>query len=193
MDVSSYQPTDLTLLIAEHRIEHVVVRLYVPGEEPPQDISRAQIASARANGCTVGGYMWAYAAFDPVVSVGQVLSLARNCGEWLPVLWIDWEEYEGEPVPDFDWILRAVNQCHAYPVRPGIYSRYGWLMEHLTGGQRQSLIDLGVVLWLAQYDGQQTLDDVQMPSWWPRGLLLGKQYQGDPIDLNVFKREVRDG
>ncbi len=65
MDVSSHQPTDLTALIQAHRIEHVIVRLYQPDEQPSQDITREQIASTRANGCTVGGYMWLYAAWEP--------------------------------------------------------------------------------------------------------------------------------
>ncbi len=179
MDVSSYQPTDLTALIQEHHIEHVIVRLYQPNEQPSQDVTREQIASARTNGCTVGGYMWLYADWESRQQVRDVLALARECNLDLPVLWIDYEPYTDDTMPTLEQLREAIIECRALGVRPGIYTG-GWCWIH-----GDVLTD--VPLWAAQYDGIPDPDVFTPFGGWTQCAI--KQYSAEGIDLNIARRE----
>jgi cell wall-associated NlpC family hydrolase len=185
IDVASYQPTDLTDLIRQTGARHVVVKLYqsverIGGRMTGAEHSRAQIASARANGCTVGGYLWGYAERDPVVSVRDALALAQSAGITLPILWLDIEPYTDGSIPSVDWIRAALAECEAQGVRGGIYSG-AWVWPRLGN---PSLPD--VPLWTAIYDGSPALDVAAYGGM----RLVGKQYGTTPCDTNVFLPEV---
>ena len=130
IDVSSHQSSDLGTLIRTHGPKHVVVRLYLPEENPLQDHTRAQIASARAAGCTVGGYVWCYQDLDPRKTVRDAVTLARSVHLMLPVLWLDCETYKNssgvtESGPDAAWLRAAIDECRQLGVKPGIYTPAG--------------------------------------------------------------------
>lgn len=182
MDVSSHQPTDLTALIQENQVEQVIVRLYLPWEQPSQDISRAQIASAKAAGCRVGGYCWLYPESDPHDTVYQAGVLARDCGLNLEHLWIDIEPYEGGPIPSVDRIRTALNTCAAYGIQGGIYTSE-WCWAH--GNQFTD-----IPLWAAQYDGIADPNVFTPFGGW--SACAAKQYQGDPIDLSAWRPEYAE-
>jgi lysozyme len=159
------------------------VRLYLPGERPPQEHSLKQIASARANGCTVGGYIWCYPDFDSKQSVWDALALAARANLDLPVLWLDVETYGNDPGPSVGWLQAAVEECQAKGVQAGIYTgRWYW---RYYAADSTELSDLP--LWVAQYDGVADLDSVKLFGGWKQA--AGKQYQGEGLDLDVFREE----
>lgn len=186
IDVASYQPADLSDLIRRMGAQHVVVKLYqtvesIGGRTTGAEHSRAQIASARANGCTVGGYCWGYASRDPAESVWDAVGLARSCGVELPALWLDIEPYPSDnSLPNAAWIAAALAECDALGVRGGIYSgRYVW--DRLGHPQFP-----GVPLWTAHYNNRA---DLEVPSYGAMQL-VGHQYTSDPCDRNVFLPEA---
>ncbi len=183
--MSSHQPADLTGIIGslDPRPECVIVRLYLPGERPPQSHSLAQIASARANGCTVGAYIWTYPDFDPRQSVRDALALAARADLSLSVLWLDLETYEGEPGPGVEWLRAAADECQRNGVQAGIYTGLWYIREFLPG-YVQALGNLP--LWLAEYEGGPTLDGVTLPAGLARDRLWGKQWCGTGIDRDIF-------
>lgn len=195
MDVSSWQPRDLTALIAAHQIEHVVVRLYIPGERPPPEHSVAQIESARANGCTVGGYVWCYRSFDPVDTVRQGLLLAEIAGVKLPILWLDCETYNPtgnnveDPGPDAAWLKAAIAECRHLGVRAGVYTARWWVRLAL-GDDFSEFSD--VPTWLAEYNHVATLESVKPLPGSSRAMVWGHQFSADSVDLSVFRAEATE-
>lgn len=197
IDVSSHQSRDLRTLIGTHRPAHVVVKLYLPEESISQDHSRAQIASALAAGCTVGGYVWCYRDENPRKTVRDAIGLARSAGAELPVLWLDCETYKvnGEirdPGPDAAWLREAVAESRALGIRPGIYTGGWWWREFMDNSREFAELPL----WAAEYDGNPDVDDVTMFGGWTRA--SGKQYaerlpSGDGLDQNVFRDDVSGG
>lgn len=191
IDVSSHQPRDLTAIIAEHQAEHVVVRLYLPGERPPPEHSIAQIESARANQCSVGGYCWCYRSFDPANTVRQALLLAEIAGVALPILWLDCETYNPtghsveDPGPDAAWLRAAIAECRRLGMRPGIYSAMWWVKEYL--GELSQFGKLPT--WIADYNNIPTLDGVEPLPGSSRAMVYGHQFSADTIDLSVFRHE----
>lgn len=194
IDVSNYQPRDLSGIIAEHRPGHVVVRMFLPEERPPQEHSMDQIKSARSNGCSVGTYVWAYRSLDPRKTVRDAIDLARRCELEPPVLWIDCETYvEGGEVrdagPDAEWLRTAVDECRVLGVQPGIYTGAWWWRQYMSNSAE--FADLP--LWTATYDEVADLGKVALFGGWTRA--GGKQYSeqlpdGRSLDRNVFLEEV---
>lgn len=184
MDVSNFQASDLTALIHEHVIEHVVVRLWLPEELPDPQIALDQLHSAVDNGCTVSGYYWGYRGLDPARSVENALALWTLAGVGvIPVLWSDIEVYAGEGCPDQNWTLAACQHAVALGVRAGVYSS-------------DYMIDTYWSSWLPELDQFR---------WWPANYnygahlnvpskywshVDGHQYTSKPIDLDVFSSEV---
>ena len=186
IDVSSYQSRDLTAILdgLEPRPTHVVVRLYQAAELPSQEHSLAQIESARANGCTVGAYVWLYAGLDPRSQVRDVLALAARAQLRIPVLWLDVEPEADGSLPDVLEIRTAIGACWLAGVRAGIYSG-SWAWPKL--GSPTEFAEEGVPLWTADYNGQPTLG-VPLYGGWTE--VQGHQYQGSPIDRSVFRGKV---
>lgn len=184
MDVSSFQPRDLTDLIQAHSVSHVVVKLYQTIENIPQSYSINQIHSAQANNCTVGGYVWLYHGVNPRQQVQDAVELAEKSGIDLPLLWIDCETYEGE-APTLEEVLEAVQMCHDLSISVGIYTG-NWFVRDYWGGDIGALVDYPV--WLADYNNQA---DLLTPSpYWPREKVLGHQYSSNPVDIDVFDGSV---
>lgn len=181
--MSSHQPRDLTALIRETGAECVIVKAYLPEESISQDHTRAQIASARANGASVGCYVWLYPDLSPVKTVDDALGLAESSGVRLKVLWLDLETYQGRPGPGVAWIKAAAARCAERGVIAGLYCAMWYFRGYLP--------DYGALtsmpLWLAQYSGGPILGDVTIPEGWDPDMLWGKQYSAENgIDLDVF-------
>jgi hypothetical protein len=184
MDVSNYQDNDLTTLIKQHGIQHVVVRLWLPEERPDPQISLDQLHSAIDNGCTVSGYYWGYRGLNPEGSAENALALwtRANVGP-ISTLWPDIEVYESEGCPDQDWTLRACQQADAMDVRGGVYSSDYMIDRYWS----RWLPELDVYRWWpANYNYGPTLN---VPSkYWSH--VDGHQYTSTPIDLDVFMQGV---
>jgi hypothetical protein len=167
IDVSSHQPADLTDIIREHKPEHVIVRVYLDHESPPLSHSAAQIASARAMGCTVGGYIWAYQSVDPAVTIDRTIRACAQIGLVLPVCWIDCETYASrsgvilDEGPDAKWLRAALARAHEYEMPCGIYTASWWVKGHFPGGYDAYREFAGLPQWLAEYDGVANLDDFE--------------------------------
>lgn len=186
IDVASWQPRDLTAIInsLDPRPTHVVVHLYMgPGfEAPSQDISREQIYSAQANGCTPGGYMFCYPGLDPRESVRRALGCAQSAGGFVPpVLWLDVEDYAGDIVGT-NFIAFAAEESIRLGVPPGIYTNQSSWQRIGNPTQFSNL-----PLWAAHWTGEHTLETPMFGGWTEAS---ARQYQGDPLDRSVFLYSV---
>ncbi len=188
MDVASYQPRDLTELIAQHQIKHVIVKAYQPGENVSQEHTKAQIESAKANGCAVSLYVFLYAAWDARQQVRDALLLAAECGIVPEYLWLDYETYKessgAETIPTPDQLAEACDECERLDVKPGIYTG-AWCAGPL--GERFA----GYPLWAAQYDGIPDPDVFTPFGGWQQCAI--KQYSADGIDLDIARPEYVPG
>lgn len=183
LDVSSYQPRDLSALIATHQPQHIIVKLYQAIESVSQDHSREQLLSALANGCSVGGYVWGYANTDPRATVQDVVGLAQSVGVALPVLWLDIETYMGFSGPDPCWIREAVEECRCLGIRPGIYTARWYWDQYMIGVTAFS----DLPLWLAEYDDDPDIESVVLFGGWQRA--AAKQWSNTPVDQNTIRVE----
>lgn len=184
VDVSNYQPRDLSALIQQYGFQHVVVRLWLPEEIPDAQYSLDQLHSAIDNGCTVGGYYWGYKNLEPERSAENALELwtRANVGN-LPVLWPDIEVYANEGCPNQDWTLAACRHAVQMGQLGGVYSS-DYMIDTYWGSYPQELQTY--YYWCANYNGQPTLD---VPSkYWSK--VHGHQYWSKPVDFNVFATEV---
>jgi hypothetical protein len=183
VDVSSHQPTDLTYIVQQTRAKHVCVKLYLPEESPPQTHSIAQIESARALGCTVSAYIWAYPELDPVASVCSALDVC-DWAQHIPyILWLDCEPYEGGPMPSEAWIHAAIGECHRQHIKPGIYTgQWCWSLGPAFAH---------IPLWDARHDYKPKLTRPVYGGW---KSCAAKQFEvriledGSKVDMNVWNR-----
>ena len=191
IDVSSHQAADLTSLIDLFTPELVIVKLYQKIEkitpqgnsQMAQAHSRAQIASARAAGREVSGYMWLYANVDPETAVDQAIDLAIEAHLALPFLAIDVETYVDGTIPDGLLIARAIAQCVKRNVEPVIY----WSKEMWQRAGSPTDDVYNVYQWVAQYGGFEPDDLYSVDAVvGPHYLVVGHQWTSVPIDRNVF-------
>lgn len=192
IDVSSHQPKDLTDIIAQHQPQHVIVKIYTSAENIPFSHTAAQVASAKANGCTVGGYVWAYRSVDPIRTIDDVVARCASINLVLPLLWIDCETYDGppfDPGPDANWLARAVDHAeNTYGMKCGIYTGQWWIRGHFPGGEPGFAQFSRLPLWLSEYDNDPNIDNADtIPQGWAS--LAAKQYSADGIDLNSIRSE----
>lgn len=179
-DVSNYQPADLGPLIAQHKPQHVVVRLSTESQHH-LDIARQQLATARQAGCTLGGYIWAYWGEAPEQHAANALSVAE--GFDLQMVAIDCEDEDPGLAKLEDWLARAVAQLESQGQRCWVYSSRGWWTRN---GDSHGFVRLP--LWVAQYDGIPELDIVGLFGGWTEA--AGKQWSDQPIDRDVFDAAV---
>lgn len=175
IDVSNYQPADVTALVAQYNAQHVVVRASTESDQHRQ-IARQQCVTAQQAGCSIAAYIWAYFELDPVSHVKNALATVQ--GFDLATVWVDCED--GSPGSQLDdWLSRAVAQIEHMGYRAGIYTGTPWWRAQ---GDSHGFTRLP--LWIANYNGQATLDGVPLPGGWISA--SGHQYAGDPVDQNVF-------
>jgi hypothetical protein len=193
LDVSSSQERDLDGIIGmENPLPtHIVVRMYLPGERPPRQYSIDQVNSARAAGCSVGAYLWAYGTFDPRKSVADALALAKGGGMDPPaVLWLDCETYTDgsgdvlDPGPNPEWLRAAVDECTQRGVQAGIYTGHWWWKGYM--GDTTEFGNLP--LWIAQYDGVPNPTTVNLFGGWR--MAYGKQWSASGLDRDAFLPEA---
>jgi hypothetical protein len=187
LDVSNYQPRDLTDLIHRYDISHVIVRLWLPGERPDPGWAIDQLQSAVGNGCSVSGYWWGYESWVPEQNVEDALTLWQraNVGP-LPCLWPDIEPYADEGCPDAMWTERACRATEERGVRSGCYIG-DWVIESFWGGHVPATLRARPA-WIANYNGRADLEGVSR--YWEPSLVLGHQYSGDPVDLSVMDEDI---
>lgn len=190
IDVASYQPADLSGLVAKAQASHVVVRMYqrtVEGSQL-QAHSRQQVVSAVANGCTVSTpYMWLYNSAPVDRQINEAIDLAESCGIGLKILWLDIEPYTDGSLPSVAQIQAALDACSARGVQGGIYTGE-WVWARLGYPRNFS----GYPLWHAAYDHVPALKPVNYGGW---TMPVGWQYDdklpsGEALDMDVFDASV---
>ena len=186
IDVSNHQPRDLSTLIQQHQPEHVVVKLYQEVEiAGGRAHARAQIESAQAHGCTIGGYVWLYRDVPIEQQIHDALSLAEEAGVTLPILWIDYEPYvSNNNLPRISQLLEAVGVAERAGVRAGVYT--GPWVWNLIGNPVTELASRP--LWTADYRPLPDLNGVRLYGGWE--FASGHQWTSQPVDRNVFLPEV---
>lgn len=183
LDVANYAGPDLSELLATHRPQHVICRLSLE-DGNKRAIAVAQLRQVLAWGLIPGGYGWPYFDDGPNWSVSGWLDICAEAGVSIPVLWIDAEEntHPGTPEHNTEWLRTAGDEARRRGVRPGIYTRADWWNTYVA--------DAGFgdwPLWVANYNGQPTLDGLAIPMGWDH--IDGHQWSGDP-DRSVFLPEV---
>lgn len=180
IDVASFQPRDLSTIIAAEQPAHVIVHLYHDQETPPWGHSAAQVQSARDNGCTVGGYCFLYPQTDMVRTINSVADRCASIGLVLPILWLDVETYNGRDLTPGE-LRSAVNHCDALGIPCGIYtSREMWRRVGNPDGFESR------PAWIANYNGTPWAN-INGPANLPN--VVGHQYRGDPLDLSLMLLE----
>lgn len=183
IDVSNAQPQDLAGLIALSGARHVIVKAYQSAEiASGRPHAKAQIQSARDNGCTVGLYVWLYASVNVQQQVDDTLSLAAEMGLVLPFYMIDVEPYTDGTCPTPVQVAAALNAFAVAGQRGALYTGK-WVWDRLgnPGGFE------GTPLWIASYNHQPTFE---LPSF--GGMqIIGHQYDdvagnGQGLDMDVF-------
>jgi hypothetical protein len=174
--------------------EHVIVR--IPLSVEPAWLYVVAVQQCRqvlAEGRTLGFYVWPYLNVSPLLTIREAVTFARANGFRMPVLWIDEETYHGasfDPGPDAPWLRSAFAECDRLGVRSGHYSAAWWVDGYFPGGFPAFAEFNARPVWVADYNGIPTLDAVG--SVWARyGFqVVGHQYRGSPVDLDVFDRSV---
>lgn len=162
-----------------------MVRLYLPEERPPQEHSLEQIASAKANGCSVSGYMWLYQNADPVEAARRAMSLAVIAGD-ISRIWIDWEPYTDRTAPPVSKVLACAQEIEWDGFKAGIYTGR-WFAANQPG------VDLlgDYPLWTADYSTAPASEPPLTPplyGGWAEA--AGHQWTSTPLDRNVFLSSV---
>lgn len=182
IDVSSYQHATERQFIQDLRPDHVICRLYLPVELPSQDVSKDLVRVAREEGCSVGGYFWAYRSESPEKSIDEVINLCAEIGLVLPICWIDCETYgSSDPGPDAEWLRRAKVRADTYEMPLGIYTGIWWINEHFPGGMAAFNEFINWPLWIANYSQPPSLTFV------PGVELAAHQYTSVPVDRSIIQ------
>jgi hypothetical protein len=184
MDVSNYQPANITGLIQQHKPEYVVVRLSTEDTDK-RAIAHYQLEWTWDCDCPVSGYIWCYWGLDPEYHVRDALSILKTVGmapDEAKVIWLDAEDPPSGDV--VAWLRTAIKTIQDAGYRAGIYTGKWWWDQHLPNVTEFA----HVPLWVAQYDCVALLDDVELFGGWTRA--HGKQFSADGIDLDVFDGSV---
>ncbi len=188
IDVSNYQPADLTELIRVNKAEHVVVRLSTESQDH-FDIAVAQLKSAKANGCSLSGYIWCYWDMSPEWLIASALDVLGAAGLGPPdvgTIWLDVEERgpaTGSIALIWPWLNAAIKAVQDDGYRVGIYTGKWFWDAFMPGVAVYGLLPL----WVADYNNKPDLD-VALFGGWQR--CAGHQYSADGIDLDVFDESV---
>ena len=197
IDVSSWQRTNCAQLIAKYNPDHVIVRAYLPWEKNGyQDISRAQVATARYLGKSVGIYSWPYEERTPWETLVETINLCNSCNPSVvaPIIWSDCENSVYGDGPDANW-LRGWRQAGIDLQTPvGLYVRVSWIDDYFDGGQDAFMEFNDLPIWVADYDG---IDDVDifphgLPKGWTQAAAKQFAVTASPIgncDRNVIRPE----
>jgi GH25 family lysozyme M1 (1,4-beta-N-acetylmuramidase) len=159
--------------------------MYLPFEQPSQDISRAQVQSARDNGCRVGAYLWLYRTADPTASANEALSLMASLDLKPYVLWVDLEPYTDGTLPTVDQTLRCLEEINSYASRTeaGIYTG-AWAINGHMGGTHAFK---DYPLWSADYSLAPDDLSAGYGGW---DAASGHQYSSQPVDRSRMLSSV---
>lgn len=161
IDVASYQSHNTAQLISAYNPGHVIVRAYLPWEHAGyQDISRAQVDTARAMGKTVGVYCWPYDTHYAWDTLTATIDLCNSCAPPViaPLIWLDCEESSYGPGPDAAWLRSWFQACDDLETQSGLYVRRSWIDQYYAGGQAAFQEFAARPLWLADHDGIDNVD-----------------------------------
>ena len=196
IDVSNFQPRDLSEIIAQHRPQGGIVRLNMPAWEPiPDGITQAQVKSFRDHGLPVGVYGWARGDIDPIRQFNGWIDLCAQMNLVVPIVWIDCEIITNsagavlDAGPDASWLRRVRDHARDLQTPIGIYTGKWWVDAHFPGGWREFKQFNDLPAWVSEYDIEPGLENVN-PMWRTMGFrVVGHQWSGSPIDRNVMLAE----
>ena len=152
IDVSNYQPRDLSNLIQSYAPDTVIVRIQLPQEHIPKGYTLSQSSSAHSWGVEVGAYVWGYGDADPTETMGVAVEMYALMGAKGP-LWLDCEADIDE-----EWVRVAIETGEALGVTVGIYTGYWWWTKNISGDYSR------LPLWIADYG----VEKPRLPGGWKK-------------------------
>jgi GH25 family lysozyme M1 (1,4-beta-N-acetylmuramidase) len=156
--------------------------MYLPFESPSQDISRAQIKSARDNGCSVGAYLWLYRSADPAQSANDACSLMSEMDLLPEVLWVDLEPYTDGSLPTIQQMLDCLHEINSNGLRAGVYTG-AWVINGHMGG---TTAFRDYPLWSANYE--LAPDDMSAGyGGWTEA--VAHQFTSQPVDRSLIRSD----
>lgn len=192
LDISNYNGVPSPGQLQSWRdqgIQHVVVRASLERQEL-SDIAHQQLQVLGDAGFRLAVYVWAYFSEDAVTTANEALSLYS---EYSPDhYWLDCEETDPRwagtsPSQRVAWIHDFVGAVQAQGGKPGIYTGQWWWVPYMDNSAEFS----DLPLWDADYDGVADDNDWSHYGGWSER--AGKQYSGNPIDLDVWHEESLNG
>lgn len=197
IDVSNFQPRDLSGIIAEHRPQGGIVRLNVPAWEPiPDGITQDQVQSFRSHGLPVNVYGFARSDIDPIRCFNAWIDLCARMALVSARLWIDCEiitDRYGNVLdhgPDAAWLRKVRDHARALETPIGLYTGKWWVDDHFPGGWGAFREFNDLPAWVSEYDITPGLENVNRV-WRDYGFrVIGHQWSGDPIDRSVMLPEA---
>lgn len=179
IDVSGYQPRDISPLIHQYNPDVVRVKLYLPDEHitPYHTVVQSEYVLRERRG--LEGYVVCYAALNPTYTIDTAVNLMQYVGATF--LWLDIEPYLGV-CPDREWVREAVKRCEELiPRQYGIYTgKWVWSYYLLN-----TTLFSHLPLWNAQYGPPE---DPFLPyGGWRKE--QSRQWADIPIDQNIIFEE----
>lgn len=189
VDCSSHNQRSLTMLAqwVAQGAQALIVHSYHSGEQASlAQTTREWISLARQAGIWAFPYVWLFRSMDPARQTREAIELFRDSDMPPSLIALDCETYghgsSFDPGPTAEQILTAAETARGMGVEVILYSGLPWLTD--MDGDHEIL--RGVPAWIANYNGQQTLD-VPAPEW---VRVIGHQYTSTPVDWSVFSLEA---
>jgi hypothetical protein len=170
-------------------VQHVVVRASLERQQL-EDTAHQQLQVCRDAGFQVAAYVWAYFSEDPKDTAQAALDLYDQFSP--DTYWLDCEETDPQwagssPGQRQQWLGACVSAFEDAGKRVGVYTGSWWWVPYMDN----SPLFADLPLWDADYDGVADDNDWSHYGGWSER--AGKQYSGNPIDLDVWHEEYLNG
>ncbi len=188
IDISNYNPnvdvdwfraridegyTDFVIRVGNESRFHVDTAIY-------------QMRAAHEAGGRVSVYYWGYWQFDPVAYLSELVDITRSAGVPIFMSTIDAEDgdrYGAQNIANWLDAAFAFLQEQGF-WRQSLYTGQWWWEGNMHISGRCTHIPL----WYSYYDRWPYIEwQVQSFGGWEDNMVIGKQFRGDPLDLNVFE------
>ena len=168
IDVSNYQPRDLSEYIACYSPELIIIRVKLPCEpriDPQHEVDQAN--SAKEHGIAIAPYVWAYGSF-PAVSTAAAVQARFDDGTF-PAEATVWVDCEDSDAPNAQWLRDFLDAVPHLAV--GIYTGSYWWRRYMHNTDEFAFLPLWHANYFTPYGGWE--------------LPLMHQFTSTPIDRSV--------